>query len=109
MNNIKVLVVPVDLTEDPRIEEVAPNDLKGMQTLVGGYLEPISAGWWTAYCDEEGKNKDLPLNRRATYLAYSLGWTSRDVLVGPVVFCGPPSGGWDTSVPEDIVTLMELS
>lgn len=65
-------------------------DLEGMKEAVGGgYIEGIGGEGWSAYCDEEGKINGLPINFRATRLAYLLGWTTGDVLCGPVVFLGP--------------------
>jgi len=65
-------------------------DLEGMREAVGGgYIEGIGGDGWTGYCDEEGKINGLPLNIRATRLAWFLGWPEDDVLCGPVVFLGP--------------------
>jgi hypothetical protein len=108
---IKVLVVPVDVTEPVSYTEVVPR-LDPMRELVGGgYLEVIGSMShlgvsWCAYCDEEGKLKGLPINQRATHLAKGLGWLTDDVLCGPVFFAGPPDGdGEDTDVPDQLIAV----
>ena len=101
---IRVIVVPVggDLL---RYEEVEPT-MEGLKPLLdGGWLEVIGGDNWSAYLDEEGKIKGLPVNGRATRLARHLGWRGMqgDVLCGPVIFLGPPDEeGEDTSVPDHV-------
>lgn len=74
--------------------------------LEGGWLEAVSAPGFLAYVDEEGKIKDLPVNRVATDYARLAGWVSDDVLCGPVVFLGPvDEEGNATAVTEDFLDI----
>lgn len=104
-NIINVLVVDPDGTQTMKqIDANAPNAL---QTLVGGWIEAIGdMQTWSAYLNEEGKLDGLPVNVLATMIAQRLGWRGvpGDVLVGTVVFCGPPdSEGYDTSLRPGII------
>lgn len=96
---VRVLTVPADHTIPAAIRTI-PGTLYGLKDAIGGgWLEPISGRGWSAYCDEEGKIKGLPVNVRATRLARLLGWHTQDILVGPVVFLGPVDNeGDDTDV-----------
>jgi len=70
-----------------------PEDLKQLQGWVNGYIEMVP-GFKTfegqscyAYCNEDGKAQDLPLNQMATTLwRTQLDWPSfADYLCGTVV------------------------
>lgn len=94
---IKVLVVPVE--GEAEVREINP-DLESLQAIVGGYLEAVQLSSCHLYCDEEGKLKAKPINRKATVLARTLGWPrSRDVLVGDVVFLADDGSGDEADVP----------
>jgi Domain of unknown function (DUF3846) len=86
---IKVLYVPAHGT--PETRKVKPT-LETFQQLVGGNIESIGGEDWYAYLNEEGKLLGLPFNPLADRLADMLGWRGLfgDLLVGPVVFLGPP-------------------
>lgn len=113
--SLRVLYMPAD--GHPEVRHITP-DLEHMQALVGGWLEAISGSthlinepgpgpyWhWTAYLDEEGKIKRLPVNRAATLFARAIGWQG-DTLVGPVVFMGPPNrDGEETDAPDWMLNL----
>ena len=58
--------------------------LENLQEIVGGYIEGVQGSDFFAYCDEEGKIKNKPVNNVATAVA---GFT-HDVLCGTVVFLG---------------------
>lgn len=78
-----------------------PATYEAIKTAVGGWLEVVPTnGKLTIYCDEEGKLKGLRLNRIATlFVAPFLD----DLIVGPVVFIGPPDDeGEDTDLPPEI-------
>jgi uncharacterized protein DUF3846 len=52
-------------------EKVKPSNgksfsLKELQQFVGGYIEYVPHSTPIAYCNEEGRLKNLPLNRRAS-------------------------------------------
>jgi hypothetical protein len=87
-----VVVAPTGEMTDRMITEAE------IPELVGGYMEQISLpkAHAAAWADEEGKLKNAPPNRVASYLAREAGWipARRDdvVLLGPVVFTGPPRG-----------------
>ena len=66
--------------KEPRSMQI-PNELKILQDLVGGLIEPIKvADNVVAICDEEGKLKGLEPN----FFFGAIG----DVIVGPVIFAG---------------------
>lgn len=101
----KAISVLVSYPHHFEVVSVKP-DLEGLQKLVGGYLEavPRPAGdvGWFAYCNEEGKIESLPVNRPSS-LFLDRQWidaglppfTSRDVLVGPIVWLGANAGEGD--------------
>lgn len=105
---MKALRIPADDAVRYEVEGITPDLLK---KAIGGWLEGIGGvdhadRPWFAYLDEEGKLKRLEPNWRATWLAMRLGWRG-DVLVGPVVFVGPPDAeGDDTDVPEFVLEAM---
>ena len=79
-------------------------DYQDIRFLVGGDLEGIYGPGWTAYCDEDGKRKNLPFNESATQVAVRGGWDCFDVLRGNVLFVGAPTpNGDDTNVPSDLI------
>lgn len=81
--------------------------LKG--AIGGGYLEAIGRPGWSAYLDEEGRLKGLPVNTDGTRLAQALGFREGppwdDIgLVGPVLFIGPADrNGNETSVTDEVI------
>jgi hypothetical protein len=101
---ITILYVPPDGPAEVR--DIDPT-LDTLQGLVGGNIQAISGPGWTAYLNEEGKLLGLPGNAVATALAARLGWIYLfgDLLVGPVIFCGPPDDddGYDTSVVKQVL------
>ena len=74
---------------------------------MGGDIEMIGFGDdASAYCDEDGKSKDLPLNRLAQQLAISrkIGLMPGDYLAGTIVIVGvPDDNGDDTDVPDTVL------
>lgn len=62
-------------------------ELSELQHFVDGYIELVimkkGNGHATMYCNEEGKLKDLPINREATKLALAADYG--DVIVGNAV------------------------
>jgi hypothetical protein len=76
------------------------------RAAVGGDLEAIPWGdRASAYLDEDGKARDLPINHGAMLLGRRHGlrlWPG-DVLVGPVVLLGGvDADGNDTDLPADL-------
>lgn len=99
MTQIEAILVPVE--GKPQTIHVNNHSLVEMQRLIGGFIEAIGGAGWSAYMDEDGKGKGLPLNTFATAYAIALGWVPMggDYLVGPVVFTGASdSAGYDTPV-----------
>lgn len=100
---IAVLVVPADQNEPMSVIAIEA-DLETLQGMVGGYIEAFSGPTWVGYCNEEGKINGLLPNVRATQLARAARWGTLDVLMGDVVFVGPPDEeGRDTDVPQSLV------
>jgi hypothetical protein len=87
-------------------------NLETFQSLVGGWIEAVGGEGWTGYLDEDGKLKDDPQpNRKAERFMREHGWNGSpyDVIVGNVVFMGPPDvEGDDTSLPERFFAEIEL-
>lgn len=72
-------------------------DIKTLQTTVGGYIQAIPCLFdqdetpqAMAWCNEESKLQDLPINHRATALWWALDDTMRgvDTLNGTAIFTG---------------------
>jgi len=72
---------------------------------VGGWIESVpTTGHVTIYCNEEGKLKGLPHNLIASAFVHRF---LDDVIVGNVVFCGPPDEeGDETDVPWDVEAML---
>lgn len=111
--NVRAIVIPVDTAEPLRVEEIDPTDLNAYRRLVGeGHIEAITLERPAAsmYMDEEGKLKKLPVNERATAIAWchQSGLRHRqDPIVGPAFIVGPADReGVDQTVPEDLVLLL---
>ena len=69
----KILLFPVKA--DPRVLDIAKG-LQPMQDLVGGYIENVTLEDGVGLvCNEEGKLRNLPLNRAVSEL--------RDTIRGP--------------------------
>jgi hypothetical protein len=66
--------------------------VSNLQKIVGGYIEMVQTKFpgIHMYCNEEGKLRQLPINRLATYL---LPEHSDDVIVGDVVVLRDGKGG----------------
>jgi hypothetical protein len=116
---VRALVVPPEGPGELRWLDPTLDALQAV--LGGGWLEgvgppgdartftgrPVTMTPWHAYCDEEGKLKQLPVNRLATKLALLFGWPLGDVLCGTVMFLGNGADGDEADVPTDIVAVWE--
>lgn len=106
-----ISVLVIEPSGSHRVQEIR-NDLASFRGLLdGGWLEGVGPGAgelnWFAYCDEEGKLKNLPVNAVATALAHRLRWPLGDYLRGTVIFTGPADAAGDnTSVPDWLVRLV---
>jgi hypothetical protein len=99
------VVIPADEDQSLRQHELPASGLQERQALVGGHLEGVSLTKPDArmLVNEDGKYLGLPVNRRATLLAWMHNKPMRygDVLVGDVVLLGyPDEDGVDTTVPD---------
>lgn len=92
------------------IQELA-QDLRTLQTVLGGYIEAVPGLFDTQgraqamlWCNEEGKLQDLPINHKATALWWALDESARgmDQLMGAVLV----TGGWDGE--GDVLPLPEI-
>jgi len=90
---VKVIIIPPD---GPAEERVISQELRNLQSIVGGYIEAVSTMYDKAgvaqaifWCNEEGKLQGMPLNRRATALWYTIeGGPTGDYLCGTVILSG---------------------
>jgi hypothetical protein len=89
-------------------------DLRTMQSIVGGYLEAVymmhdqdGTPQVIMWCNEDGKLKDLPVNRRATAFWYALnGGSTGDSLCGTVILTGGADENGDIlPVPGEVADL----
>ena len=79
------LLVKVDGTKE-EVEVPKQGSLDFLQGIVGGFIELAAckdAEFDGIICDEEGKNKNKPVNAVATDMA---GCAPYDVLVGDILF-----------------------
>lgn len=83
-----------------------------LQELVGGHIEMVTlSDTLHGYINEDGKALDLPVNDRATKLAYDwmIGLVQGDVIVGNMVILSDDGEGNETDVPSRMADeLMEV-
>jgi hypothetical protein len=104
---IRALIVWPDNTHEVR---VINQDLPELAEIVGGHLERFSTEHADFWFDEEGKLKDCPVNRAATYLWWKLcpQMEGRDELRGAVYITGLEDGdGWSLPVIDEVVDLYQ--
>jgi hypothetical protein len=97
--------VPLDILRAPTGAGIG----EFVSDLVGGPFQVIrcGAGAWM-YLNEDGKSLGLRENHLATTLAHEAGLSLADFIVGQVVVFGEADNeGWDTSVPEEFLALLE--
>ncbi|WP_349902684.1 DUF3846 domain-containing protein [Parafrigoribacterium humi] len=92
------------------LQKVEFQNLTDYQTAVGGYIETVKMDGHplVIVADEDGKMKQLPVNRRATCLWWLLtpGSLGGDFLVGDVVILGEYHQGRMNDVPEKLTALL---
>jgi len=111
MTLIKGVLIPVDEDEPIKLVEFEQGDLAAQQLYVGGYIERVQG--FRPPCaftfNEEGKNMNLPLNRRGTLAlwVHRSEFIDHDVLVGEVLIVGPTNErtGEITSAPDELIEL----
>lgn len=106
---IRVLLMPDNEAHPVRIESVEPTD-GWMNTLLrAGTLGGIWGPGWTAWCDDNGMSRQLPVNFRATRFLEQLGhpsdllFGSPGAVLGPVVLCDEDEDGEWTGVSDDVI------
>lgn len=97
----KALLIKVDGS----VAETTFEGLKDLQKMVDGYIEAISLGSHVAYVNEEGKLRNMPINRRATKIVIDMMGTRNfsDYIVGNMVIVGEYENGLETDVSESLV------
>jgi hypothetical protein len=92
------------------LQKVEFENLTDYQTAVGGYIETVHLEDHplVIVADEDGKVKNLPVNRRATCLWWLLNpdGLGGDFLVGDVVILGAQERGDITDVPTKLTELL---
>ena len=108
------IVIPVDPDEPVRVEPVPADRAQRSETYrawVQGWLEVVELREPGAslYINEEGKIRQMPVNQRATALAWlhCPGFRGRDLISGPAFLVGPvQENGEDGSVPDGLIHLV---
>ncbi|MEV6871455.1 DUF3846 domain-containing protein [Amycolatopsis sp. NPDC051128] len=108
---ITAIVIPVNLDQPIRCQQIELHDVDALRQIVGGNLQIIGLDRPPAgmYLNEEGKLNRMRVNHRATTLAWvhNSAFRGNDVIVGSALIVGPPNRhGDDTSAPEDLVDLL---
>jgi Domain of unknown function (DUF3846) len=104
---IRALIIRPDSTYEVREIE---QDIRTLESIVGGYVEAYSTGHCTFWYDSEGEFKDQPTNKVATYLWWKLcpEVEGRDVLQGTVFVTGVAAEDGDSlPLSDDVVELFE--
>ncbi len=107
------MVTGIVIPHETRLEVFTQEftDLTSYQAAVGGYIEPITIQHppMTLFANEEGKVRNLPVNRSATCLWWLLSPEARgnDILVGNVVLVGTCAASGSTiDVPAEFLYLL---
>ncbi|ROP38970.1 DUF3846 domain-containing protein [Saccharothrix texasensis] len=109
---LTAIVIPADERQPIRQQQIEPHDLNAYRQIVGGNLEVVTLDRppVSLYLNEEGKLEGLPVNPRATALAWvhnSALRAATDVIVGPAFIVGPVDRhGDDLTAPLDLVDLL---
>jgi hypothetical protein len=108
---ITAIVIPVDLEQPIRQQQLNKNDLDAYRQIVGGNLEVVTfvSPPASLYLNEEGKLEGLPINRRATALwwVHNRASRGRDYICGPAFLVGPADRhGDDKPAPQYLVELL---
>ncbi|SIS19789.1 DUF3846 domain-containing protein [Microbacterium sp. RURRCA19A] len=101
---VQGIIIPADNTAPLRAAIL--DSLEDYQRAVGGWIEAVDIPdlGVTIYVNEEGLIRDLPFNRRATFLWRFHVPQARDArLVGDIVVVGlADDDGENTELPEDL-------
>lgn len=112
MKPVRGFIVPAD---DGPIQQVEIKSLEDMQAAVGGYIEYIHIEGASGFINEEGKLRNLSLNRRATKLWHKAHGiecddifetiASFDIIVGPLLILGVEDEDGESTDAPDLQTL----
>ncbi|MEV6717282.1 DUF3846 domain-containing protein [Lentzea sp. NPDC051208] len=108
---VQTIVVPADLSEPIRLDQLDKHDAGAFRRIVGGSLEAVQLTDPVAsvYFNEEGKLQDLPVNHRLTMLLWMHNKLFRgvDAIVGDGLIVGPPDHeGDDQDAPAELIELL---
>ncbi len=108
---INTIVIPADERTLLHQDRIVASNLDDYQRLVAGHLEILTfeSPPATLYLNSEGKNLELPVNRRATMLlwAHDKRFRYLDYIAGDAFLVGQVDPhGEDTSVAEEFVHLL---
>lgn len=108
---VQAIVVPADLSEPIRLEQLDKHNAGAFRRIVGGSLEAVELTDPVAsvYFNEEGKLQELPINHRLTMLLWMHNklFRGEDVIVGDGLIVGPPDEeGGDQDAPGELVELL---
>jgi hypothetical protein len=105
----KCIIIPHDMNN--LLARTELSSLTDYQTAVGGYIESITMRdpGVALFCDEDGKEKQLPINRRATafWWLFEPAIRGHDLIVGDAILVGLPDLLGDTGdIPEELAVFM---
>lgn len=103
---IDAIVIPVE-GDVEKVSFDRKDELNVLQEAVGGWIEAVDTGAnGTMWVNEEGKLMNLPINKRATYLWWTLvpAARGRDMLCGDVVVTGGIDHTGNTTSTSKLVT-----
>jgi hypothetical protein len=112
---MKVAVIPADPAQPVRVQETKRIDLDFLKNLVDGWIEAVGlriAGNdepdLTMFLNEEGKLQGLPVNPRATVLAWRVDAIyPNDHIAGTAVIAGPTDArGYETGLDDTEAALI---
>lgn len=107
----QAIVVPADLSEPIRLEQLDKHDAGAFRRIVGGNLEAVQLTEPVAsvYFNEEGKLQQLPINHRLTMLLWMHNklFRGEDAIMGSGLIVGPPDReGDDQDAPAELIELL---
>jgi hypothetical protein len=105
---INSIVIPADDEQPMRQNQLLMGGLADRQQIVGGFIQAVDLGEPPArlYFNEDGKQMELPPNKRATLLlwVHNPAFRQQDFIVGDAFVVGPVGRrSTDMSVPDEYV------
>lgn len=105
---MRALIIPADRDQPIKFTNTT-GELKELQALVGGYIQPVFLRQIgaTMYVDEEGKLKlGAVVNVRAAEIVEQYAGR-REIIMGDALLLGIPDGDGDTSLPDGLADLFD--